>query len=71
MPQRYGVMAHRGPGSPLGAQSKPLQLGGKNQEFDTREEAEATAQDMNKMTFSPNVWYSVYPLNEVPDQSSR
>jgi hypothetical protein len=75
MEKKYGVWAIRSAGSVCGAAQSWCKHGGKPIEFDTMEQAESYAKQLNESCYSPNVHYAakeIEPeLKQSPDFSMR
>jgi hypothetical protein len=58
MASRWFIMAHRTQGSILGASSARLKENGREVAYDSFDQAKRRAHELNKMTRSPNVFYT-------------
>lgn len=70
MNKKYGVWAMRSAGSVCGAAQSWCKHGGKPIEFDTMEQAESYAKQLNESCYSPNVNYAAKEMEPELNQGS-
>ena len=70
MSKKYGVWAMRSAGSVCGAAQSWCKHDGKPIEFDTMEQAESYAKQLNEACYSPNVHYAAKEMEPELNQGS-
>ena len=70
MSKKYGVWAMRSAGSVCGAAQSWCKHDGKPIEFDTMEQAESYAKQLNESCYSPNVHYAAKEMEPELKQGS-
>lgn len=70
MEKKYGVWAMRSAGSVCGAAQSWCKHGGKPMEFESIEQAESYAKQLNEACYSPNVHYAAKEIEPELSQSS-
>ena len=70
MEKKYGVWAMRSAGSVCGAAQSWCKHGGKPMEFESIEQAESYAKQLNESCYSPNVHYAAKEMEPELNQGS-